>query len=462
MGQPGFFDLGERYRGLDAKKDPLVVLNAVVPWEDFRARLSAVWRKPDEERKTAAGRKPWDEVIIFKTLVLQALYNLSDDQVEYQIRDRLSFMRFLGLGLADRVPDATTVWLYREKLAQAGLVEALFEAFDAHLKSRGYLAMGGQIVDASIVSAPVQRNSRAENTAIKDGDPPVAWKPNKTAQKDVDARWTKKHGKSYFGYKNHVNIDRKHKLMRRYTVTDAAVHDSQTLEALLDPSNTASDVWADTAYRSMETEEKLAEKGLRSRIHRRASRGKPLSQRAQKANRARSKVRARRACLRPSAHQHGRQNRAHDRFRQSQGEDRPDEPRVQHQPIGLPGADGHARIAGREAQLHDDAGAHRCRRHPLPGPPSLDPWTELPSKTSRRASYLKIVLRSPKARILRGALKAQPLGGPLRDPVLDKLPELRQSVCVVATRDGRRRVEGCPDPVVLLLVACSLGDGVDE
>src|SRR3954447_25717993 len=255
MGQPGFFDLDARYRGLDAKKDPLVVLNAAVPWEDFpwedfRAQSSAVWRKPEEERKNAAGRKPWDEIVIFKTLVLQALYNLSDDQLEYQIRDRLSFMRFLGLGLADRGPDATTVWLYREKLAQAGLVEALFEAFDAHLKRRGYLAMGGQIVDASIVSAPVQRNSRAENTAIKDGHPPVAWKPNKKAQKDVDARWTKKHGKSYFGYKNHVTIDRKHKLMRRYTVTDAAVHDSQRLDALLDPHNTASDVWADTAYRS--------------------------------------------------------------------------------------------------------------------------------------------------------------------------------------------------------------------
>src|SRR3954449_8643277 len=293
MGQLGFFDLDARYRGLDAKKDPLVVLNAVVPWEDFRAQVSVVWRKPDEERKSAAGRKPWDEVIIFKTLVLQALYNLSDDQLEYQIRDRLSFMRFLGLGLADRGPDATTVWLYREKLAQAGLVAALFDAFDAHLKSRGYRAMGGPIVDASIVSAPVQRNSRAENTAIKDGHPPVAWTPNRTAQKDIDARWTKKHGKSYFGYKNHVSIDRKHKLMRRYTVTNAAVHDSQTLDAILDPHNTASDVWADTAYRSKESEERLAEKGLRSRIHRRASRGKPLSQRAQEANRARSKVRSR-------------------------------------------------------------------------------------------------------------------------------------------------------------------------
>src|SRR3954447_5132524 len=85
MSQPGFFDLGERYRGLDAKKEPLVVLNAVVPWEDFRAQLSAVWRKPDEERKNAAGRKPWDEIVIFKALVVQALYNLSDDQIAYQI-----------------------------------------------------------------------------------------------------------------------------------------------------------------------------------------------------------------------------------------------------------------------------------------------------------------------------------------------------------------------------------------
>src|SRR3954463_11610394 len=135
MGQPGVFDLDERYRGLDAKKDPLVVLNAVVPWEDFRAQVSVVWRKPEEERTSAAGRKPWDEIGIFTTLVLQALYNLSDDQLEDQIRDRLSFMRFLGLGLADRVPDATTVWRYREKLAQAGLVAALFEAFNAHLKT---------------------------------------------------------------------------------------------------------------------------------------------------------------------------------------------------------------------------------------------------------------------------------------------------------------------------------------
>jgi len=84
--------------------------------------------------------------------VVQALYNLSDEQVEYQLRDRLSFMRFLGLGIEDQVPDATTLWLYREAMARAGVVERLFDEFDGYLRAQGYLAMGGQIVDASIVT----------------------------------------------------------------------------------------------------------------------------------------------------------------------------------------------------------------------------------------------------------------------------------------------------------------------
>jgi IS5 family transposase len=132
----------------------------------FRPSLDAVWRSPMGERKSPAGRKPWDAVVMFKTIVLCALYNLSDDQVEYQLRDRLSFMRFLGLGLEDRVPDAKMVWLYRDQLAQAGVIEALFEDFDGYLKDQGYLAMGGQIIDASIVPVPKQRNSRDYNAKI--------------------------------------------------------------------------------------------------------------------------------------------------------------------------------------------------------------------------------------------------------------------------------------------------------
>ena len=125
--------------------------------------------------------------------------------------------------------------------------------------------MGGQIIDASIVAVPKQRNNRDETAWIKDGETPEGWNSNpaKRSQKDTDARWTKKHGKSHYGYKNHVNVDRRHKLVRRYKVTDAAVHDSQVVEDILDPNNTASDVWADSAYRSAEIEAKLAEKGLK-------------------------------------------------------------------------------------------------------------------------------------------------------------------------------------------------------
>ena len=199
MGQMGFFDLSNRYTGLDAKNDPLAKIDEVVPWEDFRGCLNAVCRRSDKARKSRAGRKPWDAVVMFKTIILSALYNLSDDQVEHQIRDRLSFMRFLGLGLEDRVPDAKTVWLYRERLTQAGVIETLFETFDGHLKDQGYLAMGGQIIDASIVAVPKQRNSRKENAGIKAGEMPGCWqdKPAKRRQKAVEARWTKKHGRSH-------------------------------------------------------------------------------------------------------------------------------------------------------------------------------------------------------------------------------------------------------------------------
>jgi len=300
MGQPGFFDLQHRYDGLDAKSDPLVAILAAVPFELFRVKLKTALikgglRRSEGDRKSAAGRKPWDEVLIFKVMVLQALYNLSDDQMEYQLRDRLSFMRFVGLGMEDTVPDAKTLWLYREALAKAGAVEGLFNLFDGHLKAKGYLAMGGQIIDATIVPAPRQRNSRDDNATVKSGKTPTQWdeKPAKNRQKDKDARWTKKHGRSHFGYKNHISIDRRHKLVRRYAVSSASVHDSQKIDDVLDANNTGSGVWADSAYRSQEIEAKLAERNLKSQIHRRGGRNKPLTARQEAANKTRSKVRAR-------------------------------------------------------------------------------------------------------------------------------------------------------------------------
>jgi transposase, IS5 family len=295
MGQLGFFDHDRRLAALSEKGDPLEAINALVPWETFRAGIEAVVLTPESERRSTAGRKPLDAVLKFKMLVLQSLYNLSDEQAEYQVRDRLSFARFLGLGLEDTVPDATSLWLFRDALAKAGLIKTLFDQFGQHLAAKGYIARGGQIVDATIVAVPKQRNDRDANTAIKAGEMPEGWeeKPNKLAQKDRDARWTKKHGRSHYGYKNHVNVDAKHKLIRRYDVTDASVHDSRKLDGLLDASNTSRVVFADSAYRSAETEAKLKAQGLQSRIHTRATRKHPVSGRQDAANRKRSQVRAR-------------------------------------------------------------------------------------------------------------------------------------------------------------------------
>ncbi|MGA7452180.1 MAG: IS5 family transposase [Rhodoplanes sp.] len=294
MGQLGFFDADRRLAALSEKGDPLEAIASLVPWESFRADIEAVVVTPEEAKKSKAGRKPLDALVLFRMLVLQALYNLSDEQIEYQVRDRLSFTRFLGLCFEDGIPDGTTLWLFREKLAQAGLIDKLFDRFDRHLNAKGYIARGGQMVDASIVPAPKPRNTREENEAIQRGETPPAWeeKPAKNRQKDKDARWTKKHGK-FFGYKNHVNVDRRHKLIRRYAVTDAAEHDSRQFDRLLHRGNTSRDVFGDSAYRSTAAEARLTAQGFRSRIHVRATRGHPLSKARAAANRAKSRIRAR-------------------------------------------------------------------------------------------------------------------------------------------------------------------------
>ena len=290
MMQTGLFDWQTRFEQLDNGGDPLVKLNEVMNWEQFRRRLEKV---RDKERKSLAGRKPFDVILMFKILILQSLYNLSDDQMEFQIRDRLSFMRFLGLGIGDTVPDAKTGWLFREQLTEAKLIKKLFKQFDRFLRQNGFSAKKGQIVDASIVSAPKQRNTREENQSIKEGTVPDDWSQTKKRQKDTQARWIKKNGINRFGYKNHIDIDVKHKLIRDYEVTPASVHDSHVFEQLLDQHNSSQDVWADSAYGSTEKREGLIEKGFRGHIQKKGCRYKKLSQRGMDANYKRAKVRSR-------------------------------------------------------------------------------------------------------------------------------------------------------------------------
>jgi transposase, IS5 family len=288
--QPGLFDLEFRLRELRQGGDPLVRLAAAVDFEIFRPVLELVHEK---ERKSNAGRPPFDVVRMFKILVLQSLYNLSDDAIEFQIRDRISFMRFLGLGLRSTVPDAKTIWLFRDQLTALGLHEDLFERFDRHLTEQGFAARKGQIIDASIVEAPRQRNTREENKQIKAGQRPAGWSEPVARQKDLDARWVKKNGVAYYGYKNHVSVDVKHKFIRDWIVTDASEHDSQIFEQLLDPANTSADVWADSAYRSAEKLGRLSELGYREHIQRKGVRGRPLTEREKQGNRTRARVRAR-------------------------------------------------------------------------------------------------------------------------------------------------------------------------
>jgi IS5 family transposase len=290
MRQPGLFDWQTRLEQLNEGGDPLVRLNAVVDWELFRPALAPV---RDKERLSNAGRKPYDLIVMFKVLLLQTLYNLSLDQTEYQIRDRLSFMRFLGLSLGDPVPDANTLWIFRETLTDLGIIEALFAQFDDYLRTHGFSAKKGQIVDASIVSVPVQRNTREENKQIRDGQVPEDWNEPKRRQKDTDARWIKKNNRSYFGYKNHIEIDVKNKLIRDYEVTPASDHDSQVFEELLDEHNSSRDVYADAAYRSQEKLAFLGEQGYREHLQRKGFRDHPLPKRQQQGNRTRSRIRTR-------------------------------------------------------------------------------------------------------------------------------------------------------------------------
>jgi IS5 family transposase len=291
MGQQGFWDWEDRQVKLEEQQDFLIRLQRLIPWENFRPQLQTIHHKP---HKSNSGRKPIDVILMFKILVLQRYFNISDTQVEYQINDRISFMKFLGLGIEDRVPDATTIWLFREQLVKAGIMKELFLIFDEYLRKKGYQAKSGQMMDASFVPVPKQHNTKGENKEIKEGNTPKEWEeqPQKLSQKDLDARWTKKNGQSYYGYKDHISIDAEHGFIRCYEVTDASVHDSQVIGKLLDIENESDEIWADSAYRS-EAEEKVLElMGFKSNIHERGYRNRPLTENQKEQNRERSRIRA--------------------------------------------------------------------------------------------------------------------------------------------------------------------------
>ncbi|CEF43032.1 transposase [Acetobacter senegalensis] len=279
-----------------------------VDFEVFRPDLDQALACSDGSK---GGRPLFDPVLMFKILVIQTLNNLSDERTEYLTNDRLSFMRFLGLGLSGRIPDAKTVWLFRERLTQAGAIGGLFNRFDATLRNAGYLPMSGQILDATLVAAPKQRNTNAEKADLREGLIPQDWedKPSKLSHKDRHARWTLKFTKAkpqddgtmpssdlaipFFAYKSHISIDRKFRFIRKWKTTDAAAGDGTRLrEGLLDKTNTASTVWADTACRSKANEDFMDKEGLVSKVHRKKPHLKLMPRHIQRSNAAQSVIRS--------------------------------------------------------------------------------------------------------------------------------------------------------------------------
>ena len=284
-----FFTEKDRLEKLSELGDSLERLNQVINWEQFRPILTlALYEKP---KKSLAGRPPYDIVMMFKILVLQRIYNLSDDQTEFQINDRMS----LGLGLEHRVPDAKTIWLFRDKLAKAKAIEKLFDAFSMQLEKAHLVTHTGTIVDATFVDAPRQRNTRDENSKIKKGEIPEEWQEednkNKLRQKDTDARWAKKGNELHYGYKNHVKADAESKLITDYTVTSASVNDIDVLDELVNDADMI--LYADSAYSGEETLKAITNEGVEVCVHERGYREHPLTDEQKQTNREKSRVRAR-------------------------------------------------------------------------------------------------------------------------------------------------------------------------
>lgn len=291
----GLFDDHFLMEKLTKLGDPLQKLNEFIDWKIFESPLNGAYKDEDKEL-SKGGRPPFDRLMLFKALIIQSLYNLSDDQLEYQVIDRASFKRFLDLKKSDKVPDSKTFWLFREQLIEKDVIMGLFKTFNETLDAAGVFANEGKMVDASFVEVPRQRNTREENKHIKEtGTAPEQWKekPHKLCQKDVDARWTKKNNTVFYGYKNHVKSNTKTKLIEEYMVTDASVHDSQVIEGLLTEKDEKQPLYADSAYTGEEQEKVYKKKKVINKVIEKSHRNKPLTEKQKASNKEKSRTRVR-------------------------------------------------------------------------------------------------------------------------------------------------------------------------
>jgi len=280
----------EREAKLDKLGDALRTLQEHVDFAALAAEIDRAAPRPNRER---GGRPPFPTELMVRVLLIQQLFNLSDEQMEFQLLDRLSFQRFVGLRDSSQIPDRTTIWLFKERLIAANASETIFAAVNRQLNQHGYIARGGQMIDASIVPVPRQGMTAEEKALVQQQATPAEWSPAKRRQKDTNAKWTKKHGKSYFGYKLSASTDKRYKLIRCIVVSTASEHDTLHFEAVLDPGNTARDVWADKGYIDQQREVRLTGKGWRLHIQRKAQKDRRLSACQEGRNRRIAKTRAR-------------------------------------------------------------------------------------------------------------------------------------------------------------------------
>ena len=293
QGKKSLFDEQFTIERLSEIGNPLEAISKVIDFEMFRSTIED--KLLNTNKKSNAGAKPFDVVMMFKIIILQRYYGLGDKQVEYQILDRTSFKNFLGLETGDKVPDEKTVWLFRENLTNTGVIEELFYQFISYLESKGLIFNEGKLVDASFTVAPRQRNTREENQKIKDGEGTELWNdnPHKKRHKDIDGRWTKKNNETFYGYKNHAKVDTKSKFIKKFVVTDASVHDSQALVPLLDEEDANQDLYGDSAYTGEEQEDTITKYKMINKVNEKGYRNKPLTEEQKLSNRQKSKTRAR-------------------------------------------------------------------------------------------------------------------------------------------------------------------------
>lgn len=295
---------------LAAMGDPLIKINEMIDWEIFREPIETAIRKPDYSK---GGRPPYDALLMFKITMLMSWYNLSYNQAQYQINDRLSFMRFLDVEVGYKLPDENTIWDFKEAIKDNELDRELFELFNTTLNGYGYQLNSGKMVDAGFVEVPRRRvikeseikepEKLLENGAINvtleetESDILVHAEDDKTQhilnQTDFDARFTKKGGITFFGYKDHAAVDKDTKIIIDYDVTSADVHDSQVFTQFITPDTTG--VWADSAYLSggIIDATKYINPDILINICNRAYRNRPLTDEQKEENRLISKVRAR-------------------------------------------------------------------------------------------------------------------------------------------------------------------------